>query len=340
MAVLRQEGRFRLQAQAVFLTWPQCPLSKQEALNQIKAKLGDIEYAVICEEDHHETDGRHLHAVVIAARRFTTRDARFFDLVGPDRSYHGEYRGVDKRRVQDPINYVKKDGDFIEDGTRPEERKKLTMKERNEKILREGIVACIEDGTISVLSAHRAAAGIQRYRMEKNRRREMPEVKWYYGPTGTGKTRLAVAEGGRDYWISGNNLRWFDGYEGQATAILDDIRTNSCPFNFLLRLLDRYPLTVEIKGGFTLWNPKTIIITCPVHPRLLYVNHETGLEWDNIDQLLRRIETFRDFENEPYNGEPLIAPRLSLPTESEDWEEVPPPLSTTPGPESHMEDVD
>jgi len=65
-------------------------------------------------------------------------------------------------------------------------------------------------------------------------------VHWLAGPTGCGKTMMAFGNG-EDVWMS-SVLPWFDGYVGQAEAILDDYRSGDIPFNRLLRLLDRYPL--------------------------------------------------------------------------------------------------
>lgn len=39
-------------------------------------------------------------------------------------------------------------------------------------------------------------------------------VIWIKGPTGCGKTRMAVDLGGDNYWISNGTLKWFDNYEG------------------------------------------------------------------------------------------------------------------------------
>lgn len=49
-------------------------------------------------------------------------------------------------------------------------------------------------------------------------------VIWMRGPTGCGKTRKATDLGGNDYWINNANCQWFDNYEGQEVAILDDFR--------------------------------------------------------------------------------------------------------------------
>lgn len=37
---------------------------------------------------------------------------------------------------------------------------------------------------------------------------------WVKGPTGCGKTRLAVKLGGDDYYMNNGTLRWMDNYEG------------------------------------------------------------------------------------------------------------------------------
>jgi hypothetical protein len=109
-----------------------------------------------------------------------------------------------------------------------------------------------------------------------------PRVVWIYGSTGTGKT-YSIIHHFPDIWISSGSLQWFDGYIGQESALLDDFRGSDCTFHYLLRLLDRYPLRVPIKGGFVEWVPKRIFITSAFGPRQTY----SGME--DTRQLLRRI---------------------------------------------------
>jgi len=93
-------------------------------------------------------------------------------------------------------------------------------------------------------------------------------------------------------------LKWFDGYEGQRTVILDDFRKNNMSFSLLLRLLDRYCITVPVKGGYTCWNPLTIIITCTNAPHAEFVRHNddnTTTLYENIGQLDRRITQVMHF---------------------------------------------
>lgn len=103
--------------------------------------------------------------------------------------------------------------------------------------------------------------GLKDIYLEKMKKlpKDKPLVLWFYGPTGTGKTRRAVEIGEEfgGYWMSGQNLQWFDGYQTLETpvAIIDDFRKDFCTFHYLLRLFDRYPLNVPVKGGFVAWRP-------------------------------------------------------------------------------------
>lgn len=118
-----------------------------------------------------------------------------------------------------------------------------------------------------------------------------PTVSWIYGPTGSGKTRMAIDKCGDDYWISGKNLRWWQGYDGHENVIIDDFRGDFCTFHELLRILDRYAYTVEVKGGSRQLLAKNIYITCPYHPKDVYSSKE------DVGQLLRRIDDIVHLKN-------------------------------------------
>lgn len=126
-----------------------------------------------------------------------------------------------------------------------------------------------------------------------NKLKDLPtkKVLWLYGTSGVGKTRTAVdfcVNNNLSYWISNENLKWFDGYVGQEVAILDDFRYKHCSFSYLLRLLDRYELDVAIKGGFVRWMPKVIFITTP-----LSINETFKTDWrkpEDMKQIHRRVD--------------------------------------------------
>ena len=63
-------------------------------------------------------------------------------------------------------------------------------------------------------------------------------------------------------------VSWIPGR--QETVLFDDFR-GTIPFCSFLRLLDRYPCTVETKGGYIVkWRAKKIIITSALQPEDVY----------------------------------------------------------------------
>ncbi len=71
------------------------------------------------------------------------------------------------------------------------------------------------------------------------------------GPTGSGKTRYAMKK--KPFKIQGDNLQWWDGYEGEETILIDEYN-NDVPITKMLSYLDGYQLRLPIKGGFTYAN--------------------------------------------------------------------------------------
>lgn len=94
-------------------------------------------------------------------------------------------------------------------------------------------------------------------------------VDWYWGPPGCGKSKLAYEECPDAFWKApGNN--WWDGYDGQKTVIMDDYDDKWFTRAELLRITDRYPLRLPVKGSFTNAEFTRVIITSNFSPRQLY----------------------------------------------------------------------
>lgn len=109
----------------------------------------------------------------------------------------------------------------------------------------------------------RSYRALERYkRLKVSKRSWMPEVYIYWGAPGSGKSKKAFEENPDAYWLSKTDKAcgWWDAYDGHEVVIIDEFY-GWLSYDFLLRLLDRYPLNVENKGGSTPFLAKKIIFT-------------------------------------------------------------------------------
>lgn len=135
----------------------------------------------------------------------------------------------------------------------------------------------------------RYSRGIKEYRtLHFQHSNEAKTVKCYWGSTGVGKTRKCYEEHPDAYWKtrSVGTSQWWDGYDGQSTIVIDEFY-GWFPWDFLLRLTDRYPLQLECKGGSVPCAATTIIFTSNKHPREWYPNSK--YEWNALNPLKRRF---------------------------------------------------
>lgn len=190
-----------------------------------------------------------------------------------------------KGSFQQNFDYCSKDGDFEEIGERPKQGVRNDL-----VIIRERVMA-----HAPILEIEECRNYMHLRYAEKLRElcpppvRTPPEVYWFWGETGTGKTRTAFEETEKP-WISSRSLKWWQGYDVQKHVIIDDFRRDFCTFHELLRLTDRYPFAVEVKGGARWLVAEKIIITCPKGPEELWEGHE-----EDVKQLKRRIKEVRHF---------------------------------------------
>lgn len=101
-----------------------------------------------------------------------------------------------------------------------------------------------------------------------------------YGPTGTGKSHYCLQQDSQAYWKTRNE--WWDKYSNHKTVIIDDFY-GWLPFDTLLRLADKYPLQLPIKGGHVNFNAEHIYIT----------SNKTPNEWYKeayMPAFMRRVE--------------------------------------------------
>lgn len=94
-----------------------------------------------------------------------------------------------------------------------------------------------------------------------------PKVVIHWGPSGKGKTRAAF-EASESSGIVHYTNNFFQGYKNQDVVIFDEVNDPLQYFgrSLFLQLCDRYPMTVNVKGGEREWNPKEIHFTSNYDP--------------------------------------------------------------------------
>ena len=178
--------------------------------------------------------------------------------------------------------YCTKDGDVLIEFGQPAKQGKRNDIERVRESLQDGAnMRAIVNNARSVQSVRMAEIWLK---YNEPGRDWKPEVRWYWGPTGVGKTRDAREWLKDDVYTCMDTVKWFEGYDGHENVLIDDMRKDFAKFHNLLKLLDRYEYKVETKGGSRQFVAKKIAITAPYHPADMYSNQE------DVNQLLRRLD--------------------------------------------------
>lgn len=217
--------------------------------------------------------------------RITAAKSRLVGLGFPESIHLEPAKGSGIQNVA----YCSKGGDFWQGGVAPKGQGKRTDLDNVCDLINSGssLSDIAEQYPAQVV---KFGQGITRLiQMKVERRFFKTEIYWLWGPTGSGKSRYAwdAAPGA---YMKCSSHKWWDGYLGQETVILDDYRPcKEMPFNLILNLFDRYPLSVEVKGGMMEFISKIIYVTSPFSPNQICEN----CEWigsEMRDQLLRRID--------------------------------------------------
>lgn len=257
----------------------------------------DTTYLLLGREIAPTTGTRHLHVYL----RFP--NARSFKSVKKELGNQMRIEFVKKEEAW--MRYCKKEFEYEEFGERPQQGKRTDIdRVRNQMEDRANMRTIVRTAT-SIQSIRYAEIHLKYFEEPRDWK---PEVFWYYGKTGSGKTRRAYEESNpEDRYVSMSNGKWFEGYDGHSDVIFDDLRPTTFKFEELLRLLDRYEFRIECKGGSRQFRARRIWITTPYAPD---DEHWSPYETDKIEQLVRRCDKIINF-NEPVflNGEQqLIRP--------------------------------
>lgn len=200
----------------------------------------------------------------------------------PRRGSHSQardYCSKEETRVKGPWTF----------GVEPEQGKRTDLDEVKEAIDAGASMADVAQNFFSQFVKYER--GFRSYINTKATPRDF-KTKVYvcYGPTGTGKSMYAANTCKDPYWYFPQpDGKWWDGYQGQEDVIIDEFY-GQILWSTLLRLLDRYPLTVEVKGGTHNFAPKRIFITSNKQPIEWYPN-----KVEQFSTLGRRLDYIMNF---------------------------------------------
>lgn len=174
-------------------------------------------------------------------------------------------------------------------GMRPTEDKARSRR------VEQNAIAMLEDPKKSVIRGDFSWTEITRIKKRRHDFEQDDETKpiskldnrWYYGPTGAGKSvgarDFGTATGG--YYIKNTN-KWWDHYEGEPVVIIEDFdHSNADMVRDLKIWADRYPFSGEVKNGHTKFiRPKHVIITSNFSPADIW--NRAG----DLEPILRRFQ--------------------------------------------------
>lgn len=267
-------------------------------------KFKSLNYSYLCgEEEHIDGNGTpHLQAYI-----YHTSPIKFETLKNLLPNAHLEK--ANKGPLANVIYCSKENnGTFFEKGEKPSSVKKAEFKmkikeiDTNEELDYDSLEIC--DESIKYLNAYDYFLGkkLQKESLEqlKNNELEKPEIIYYWGASGSGKTYSAKQYAINKYGV--NNISEITFINGFANCdnphakclIYDEFRTHQIDPATFLKLTDCYGLIINIKHGKAFIKPKCVIITSITHPKNLWRDEEIN------KQFIRRITKFVNMNLNPY----------------------------------------
>jgi len=194
--------------------------------------------------------------------------------------------------------YCKKDGHFEEWGQVPSEV--------NNQFRWTDMINLAETGNMHAIKDRYPAEYIRYHDKFLSLRRRHAQIlgdlenEWWYGETGTGKSKK-IWEDYPDHYPKMLN-KWWDGYEDQDTVVIEEWSPkNDMTASGLKIWADRYPFNAEVKGG----------VIKKIRPRRIIVTSNYSMEQcfertEDLEPLKRRFKQVRFKALQPWSVEELL----------------------------------
>lgn len=287
-----QTQTYKLRSRFAFITDAQCKKSAKEVYPLLVELLEKytIEYLAVVDEPH-ALDGMHTHTVYRVSKQPSIAKSTLEELFGkwvhikPTRDHYKALSYINK--LNDPIVYGGKTMDDLLAMTSPKVNVTTTIAK-----------SLLENPHADIMTEHpgfylmnsKKVKEFKREVIEKKRKLDEVEEKhdWYYGPSGSGKSRTvrALYPGFYDKEVDTN---WWGGYDEQEVVLLDDLDKYHVKMSYhFKRWLDRYPFPAAIKGVDKVQiRPKKVIITSQYLPEEIWDDPAT------VAAIKRRVNIIR-----------------------------------------------
>lgn len=194
---------------------------------------------------------------------------------------------IAKGTTEQAITYCQKDGEWTERGDRPKtpQEKGAAEQDRWKRIREAAEQGNDEEIPEEIRFKHPRLVDYHRNKFLRTRELQDTNVRheWYYGASGTGKSRKAREENPDAYLKMCN--KWWGGYVDQDVVLIEDFdKEHSCLCHHLKIWADRYPFPAEIKGDQIVIRPKKIIVTSNYHPSDIWTDDK------DLEPILRRFK--------------------------------------------------
>lgn len=165
-----------------------------------------------------------------------------------------------KGTSQQASDYCKKDNDYFEKGNVPFPGKRTDLETACDMIKSgKRMYDVVNELPVTAVKYHRGLVYINFVLSPEYEHEDVRGI-WIYGPPGVGKSRYAREHWPNLYFKSQN--KWWDGYDGHESVLIDDFDKQGTCLSHLLKLwTDRYACTGETKGGTVYLRHKAFIVT-------------------------------------------------------------------------------
>lgn len=241
----------------------------------------DSRYMVFGNEISPSTGTPHLQGYVVFAQNWRfSRVKKFIPRA---------WIAIAKADADCNYKYCTKGGDFEEHGERPMSKK---AQGKAEKRRWEEAWECAMNDDMEGIDADiriRCYNTLKKIKKDLSMNTKKPDTTeqnfWYWGKSGTGKSRKARTDF-PDCFLKSCN-KWWDGYVpgSRATVLIEDFdKRHDILIHKMKIWCDRYDFPAEVKGSTMRIRPERIIVTSNYHPSQIWTEEQ------DLEPILRRFK--------------------------------------------------